>query len=276
MAQFTHVMSPIRVAGHLLKNRIISGPSTIHTASNGEDHPTEAGIRFFEDRAKAGAGLVTCAGVSIGGFNNDGVHCSWDITIPNRRNALCDLSERIHLYGAKCTMELIGVLPDGWTVSDGCSIMGGPVGRGEAPLEVLEQFKAAQAAHFDLVSEEKTKDSLKLSTEYLRIFVEYMYAHFDAFKLILCRAEGTRYANFLEELVELEVECSEEYYALLRKRGKLSGKMTKQLHHMITSAYFTAVCETIVHDMPKEEAMRYIEELAKFFNSGWKGLLRLE
>ena len=52
--------------------------------------------------------------------------------------------------------------------------------------------------------------------------------------------------------------------------------MTKQLHHMITSAYFTAVCETIVHDMPKEEAMRYIEELAKVFSalagkacSGW-------
>lgn len=147
---------------------------------------------------------------------------------------------------------------------------------GEAAKGLLEQFKAAQAAHFDLVSEEKTKDSLKLSTEYLRVFVEYMYAHFDAFKLILCRAEGTRYANFLEELVELEVECSEEYYALLRKGGKLSGKMTKQLHHMITSAYFTAVCETIAHDMPKEEAMRYVEELAKFFNSGWKGLLRLE
>ena len=139
--QYSHVMSPIRVAGHLLKNRIISGPSTIHTASNGEDHPTEAGIRFFEDRAKAGAGLVTCAGVSIGGFNNDGVHASWDITIPNRQNALCDLAERIHLYGAKCTMELIGVMPDGWTVSDGCSIMGGPIGRGEAPIEVLEQFK---------------------------------------------------------------------------------------------------------------------------------------
>ena len=89
---FSHVLSPIRVAGHLLKNRIISGPSTIHTASNGEDHPTEAGKRFFVDRARAGAGLVTCAGVSIGGFNNDGVHASWDITIPNRQNALCDLT----------------------------------------------------------------------------------------------------------------------------------------------------------------------------------------
>ena len=56
---------------------------------------------------------------------------------------------------------------------------------GEAARGLLEQFKAAQSAHFDLVSEEKTKDSLKLSTEYLRVFVEYMYAHFDAFKLIL-------------------------------------------------------------------------------------------
>ena len=142
MTQFSHVLSPIRVAGHLLKNRIISGPSTIHTASNGEDHPTEAGKAFFVERAKAGAGLVTCAGVSIGGFNNDGVHASWDITIPNRQNALCDLADEIHLYGAKCTMELIGVLPEGWVVSDGCSIMGGPPGRGEAPIEVLDQFKA--------------------------------------------------------------------------------------------------------------------------------------
>ena len=147
---------------------------------------------------------------------------------------------------------------------------------GEAAKGLLEQFKAAQAAHFDLVSEEKTKDSLKLSTEYLRVFVEYMYAHFDAFKLILCRAEGTGYADFIEVLVDLEVDRSEEYYALLRKNGMLSGRMTRQLHHMITRAYFTAVCETIVHDMPREEAMKYVDELAIFFHSGWSGLLRLE
>lgn len=141
MNKFSNVMSPVRVAGHLLKNRIISAPSTIHTASNGEPYPTEAGIRFFESRAKAGVGLVTCAGVSIGGANDDGVHCSWDVTKPNHTNMLCDMVERIHLYGAKCTMELIGVMPDGWVVSDGCSIMGGPPGRGEAPIEVLDSFK---------------------------------------------------------------------------------------------------------------------------------------
>jgi len=103
-----------------------------------------------------------------------------------------------------------------------------------------------------------------------------MYDHFDEFKLILCRAEGTGYADFIEVLVDMEVDRSEEYYALLRKNGMLSGSMTRQLHHMITRAYFTAVCETIVHDMPREEAMKYVDELAVFFHSGWSELLRLE
>lgn len=137
---YPNVLSPIRVAGQLLKNRIISAPSTMHTAANGEPYPTEEGIRFFEDRAKAGVGLVTCAGVSIGGAFNDGVHASWDINVPNHTNRLVELTERIHLFGAKCTMELIGVFPDGYTVCDGCSIMGGPSGR-FIPIEKMMEFK---------------------------------------------------------------------------------------------------------------------------------------
>ena len=96
----------------------------------------------------------------------------------------------------------------------------------------------------------------------------------DAQTSELLRQAG--YADFIEVLVELEVDRSEEYYALLRKNGMLSGSMTRQLHHMITRAYFTAVCETIVHDMPREEAMKYVDELAIFFHSGWSGVLRLE
>ncbi len=141
MKKFPHVFSPVRVGGVVLKNRIISAPSTIHSSSSGQPYPTEEGIRFFEQRAIAGAGLVTCAGASLGGAFNDGLHCSWDLKKGNCTNRLVDLTERIHLYGAKCTMELIGVFPDGYTVSDGCSIMGSPpIGR-EIPKEKMEWFK---------------------------------------------------------------------------------------------------------------------------------------
>ena len=143
---------------------------------------------------------------------------------------------------------------------------------GETASELLTRFKAAQDDYFDLVPEGRAKDSLELSTQHLHELVAFMYDHSDEFKLILCRAEGTGYADFIEVLVDLEVDRSEEYYALLRNNGMLSGSMTRQLHHMITRAYFTAVCETIVHDMPREEAMKYVDELAVFFHSGWYAL----
>ena len=73
---------------------------------------------------------------------------------------------------------------------------------GETASELLTRFKAAQDDYFDLVPEGRAKDSLALSTQHLHEFVAFMYDHFDEFKLILCRADGTGYADFIEVLVE--------------------------------------------------------------------------
>ena len=145
----------------------------------------------------------------------------------------------------------------------------------EAADGLVNMFKAAQDAHFDLIPSGDTAKSRELSTEYLRHFISYVYDHFDAFKLVLCCAEGTKYENYIHELVELEVERAEKYFRLLRKKNKIKGSVSRELHHMITSAYFTAAFETVVHDMTRKKAMGYIEELAAFFNSGWDGILKL-
>ena len=62
---------------------------------------------------------------------------------------------------------------------------------GETAKELLTRFKAAQDDYFDLIPEGKAKDSLELSTQHLHELVAFMYDHFDEFKLILCRADGT-------------------------------------------------------------------------------------
>ena len=145
----------------------------------------------------------------------------------------------------------------------------------DAADTLMNHFKAAQDAHFDLIPEEKTTESLDLSTEHLNHFINYIYDNFDAFKLVICCSEGTRYANYIHDLVELEVSQTEVYYEKLRQLGKLEGSISHDLHHMITSAYFTAVFETVAHDMDRERAIEYVNELAAFFNYGWNGLLRL-
>lgn len=140
MTDYAHVLSPIRIRGQFIKNRIITGPSTIHSASNGELYPTEEAMRFFENRAKAGAGMVTVAGVGTGPAADDGMHASWDLYQPNHTNALAELADRIHFYGAKASMELMGIFHDGYTVSDGALLMNFEPGR-EIPVKEMERFK---------------------------------------------------------------------------------------------------------------------------------------
>ncbi len=148
--QFPHAMSPIRIGNTVLKNRIVSAPSTMHSMSNGELYPSQDALAFFEERARAGVGMVTVAGLKVGkDVRDDGAMTAWDVNAPNHRNKLMELVERVHFYGAKISMELIGIFPEGYTVSDGCSIMGWGEGH-EITHEAMEEFKndwveAAQA-----------------------------------------------------------------------------------------------------------------------------------
>ncbi len=152
MNRFPNTLSPIRIGNVVLKNKIVSAPSTMHSMSNGELYPTEDAISFFEERAKAGVGMVTVAGLKVGkDVRDDGAMTAWDVNAPNHRNKLMELVERVHFYGAKISMELIGIFPEGYTVSDGCSIMGGPGGH-EINHQAMEEFKndwvdAAQALY---------------------------------------------------------------------------------------------------------------------------------
>ena len=148
MYEIPKVLQPVRIGGVLLKNRIVSAPTAMHSLSNGELYPTEDAISFFESRARAGVGMVTVAGLKVGkDVADDGQNTAWDVNQPNHRNKLMELVERVHFYGAKISMELIGIFPEGYTVSDGCSIMGWATGH-EITREAMEAFKEewAQAA----------------------------------------------------------------------------------------------------------------------------------
>ena len=135
------MLSPLRVGSRLLKNRIITGPSTLHSASSGEQYPTEEAIAHFAGRAKAGAALVTCAGVSFVPTEDDGMHASWDVYKPNSLNALAHLAERIHYHGALASMELGGggLTGGGYAVSDGAPLITGEPGK-EMPKKEIKRL----------------------------------------------------------------------------------------------------------------------------------------
>ncbi len=138
---YPNLMAPVRIGKHLIKNRIIAAPVTLHSASNGENYPTEAAMEFFVQRARAGAGIVVCAGAKLLPVTDDGEHASWDLYRHNSMNRLAELAERIHFYGAKASMELIGIFDEGCVASDGGPLMDGVTPGREIPISEMVRYK---------------------------------------------------------------------------------------------------------------------------------------
>lgn len=109
---------------------------------------------------------------------------------------------------------------------------------------------------------------------YLHTIIDYIYDNWDAFKLIICGSEGTRFAGFVDEIVEIE-----EHYTLLyiEHTGNdviRSGRAAPRLIHLLCSSFVHGFFEFVRHDMPKNEALTYISQLQTFFSCGWDHLFR--
>ncbi len=110
----------------------------------------------------------------------------------------------------------------------------------------------------------------------IRCFIDYIYDHYDAFKLLFTCAAGTVFGNFMDTLVELDVTSFYRYFDWLEQAGIPFHKPDRNLLHILTNAHYSAIFEIVVHDMPKEAALSYTDTLLKFFISGWNTVFELE
>ena len=85
--------------------------------------------------------------------------------------------------------------------------------------------------------------------------------------------EGTSYEHFVHNMVEVEVEYTLQYLEVLHRLGHESPQLDAQLCHIIASGMFNGIFEIVVHDMPKEQAMHYVDQLRDFYTAGWLKLI---
>lgn len=102
---------------------------------------------------------------------------------------------------------------------------------------------------------------------------EVVYPHMEDYRLLLNRAQGTKYADFLRDLAKYSQAEMEKYLPLLRAKGfKVRDISPKELH-LLLSAYTAALFEPVARDYPLDEALRCLETVEAFFLPGWKLLM---
>ncbi len=144
---------------------------------------------------------------------------------------------------------------------------------GEQYTVMMGKFIQAQEAFTKLPPAEQKMNMGEISGDCMDWMVEYIYEHFDAFKLLLCCAEGTKYEHMIHEMVEIEVKGTHDFIAVLRGLGLDVPDIDPQLEHMLISGMFSAFFEMIIHDMPKENAVAYVRELRAFHMAGWQKIM---
>lgn len=138
---------------------------------------------------------------------------------------------------------------------------------------LMSRFMEAQTTFAELPEEEQPQHMGVESRDYVAWMVDYICRHREPVKLLLTRAEGTGYENFVHNMVEVEVEYTLRYLEVLRRLGRSIPELSRSLCHIIASGMFNGLFEIVVHDMPREQALRDVEQFRSFYTGGWLKLM---
>ena len=144
---------------------------------------------------------------------------------------------------------------------------------GEPHDYLIGRFKDAQREFAQLPHEQQPEVMGDISGLCMYDMLHYAYAHLEECKLILCCSEGTRFSGLIDEMVEIEVESTHTYLAVLNELGRPSPKIDPKLEHILITGMFHTFFELVIHEMPLRDADNYIREMRAFYTAGWMKIM---
>ena len=146
----------------------------------------------------------------------------------------------------------------------------------EEPAEQLyAYFSRVQEDFARLPAGEQRQRMHTYVDEKVEHMVNFIYDHFDAFKLIVCKSGGTSYQYYVDRMIDVETQSTFRFIEVLRALGAEVREIRRDFAHMLSSAMFDGMFEVVSHDLSREDAFDYIRQLQRFFNAGWDCLLGL-
>ncbi len=137
--------------------------------------------------------------------------------------------------------------------------------------DLLQQ---ALSGFSSLTGNEQNEKCMEYSNRGFEAVIAYIYQYFSEFKLLITGAPGNYYQEFLEDLVELDTDCTKKFLIQAKSKALSEERITDGFLHVVSSAFYSGIFEVVIHDMPVEEARNYINELRTFYGNGWKEYYR--
>ena len=125
---------------------------------------------------------------------------------------------------------------------------------------VVEDFEKLSA-------KEQTSNMSDTSGDGMDQMIDYIYEHYDNFRLLLKCGDSGKFETFIHNMVDREMRSSLEYVKKMKEDGIEIPIVGESLMHMIYTGFFSSIFQIIEHDIDKETAKRNVHKLREF-NTG--------
>lgn len=143
----------------------------------------------------------------------------------------------------------------------------------ESAQELVDRYRSVQQSFAQQSVEDQVHNLPEVPDEEASWMMDFLYDHFDAFKLITCFAAGTKYEHYLDTLAEIEDNAGRSLVDRMAEAGYPIRPIDDELIHIMSTALFNGMFETVRHDMPRGKALSYMNDLRDFYSAGWFHLL---
>jgi len=119
------------------------------------------------------------------------------------------------------------------------------------------------------LAEGKVENEELFRETFIDMIREVILPRREEFILLISRSAGTKYENFVHDLVMRNQKVFLDTISYLKKKGYPVVDVSEEELHMLLSAYLTACFEPVVHDYDDEKIEKHLNTIREFFMPGW-------
>lgn len=138
--------------------------------------------------------------------------------------------------------------------------------------EILSFYSKFEKESFESLDKDRVNKLAEINVYGSIESTLYMFQKRELFELLIYKAYGTKYDNFVEKLVSLEDQNRKKTMQIVSKKKGEYIEIPEEAIHLLDHAYINALCEIVVHSKSEDEVRMNSNIVAEFFNEGWRKL----
>lgn len=107
-------------------------------------------------------------------------------------------------------------------------------------LEEIYRIYDEVVEHFETLSpNDQTKNMSQASGDVIDQMIDYIYDHYDHFRLLLKCGDSGKYEEFIHNMVDREIKSSHKYLDKLKEAGIEVPEVSDLMMHMVYTGFFS-------------------------------------